>query len=76
MKLSAAVFNSYTENIVIHLAFSSSEVVLFLNRAMLDLNQILRANEINFAVLAALPAFLSAFLIGWLLKRPFTKVSL
>jgi len=41
--------------------------------AMLDLNQILRANEINFAVLAALPAFIGVFLIGWLLKWPFTK---
>ena len=41
---------------------------------MLELNQILRANEINFAVLAAVPAFLGVFLIGWLLKRPFTKV--
>jgi len=41
--------------------------------AMLDLNQILRANEINFAVLAAMPAVLGVFLIGWLLKRPFTK---
>jgi nuclear-control-of-ATPase protein 2 len=31
---------------------------------MLELNQILRANEINFAILAALPAFfLSLFLI-------------
>src|SRR4051812_43210683 len=28
-----------------------------LNRAMLELDQILKANEINFAVLAALPAF-------------------
>lgn len=26
-------------------------------RAMLELDQILRANEINFAILAALPAF-------------------
>ncbi|KAG0556391.1 hypothetical protein KC19_11G050300 [Ceratodon purpureus] len=46
---------------------------LDIETAMLDLNQILRANEINFAVLAAMPAFFGVFLIGWLLKRPFTK---
>jgi nuclear-control-of-ATPase protein 2 len=32
-------------------------IELFLHRAMLELDQILRANEINFAILAALPAF-------------------
>ncbi|KAK2431397.1 protein DGS1, mitochondrial [Trifolium repens] len=37
---------------------------LDIETAMLELNQILRANEINFAILAALPAFfLSLFLI-------------
>jgi nuclear-control-of-ATPase protein 2 len=40
---------------------------------MLELNQILRANEINFAVLAALPALLFAIAVGWLLRRPFIK---
>ncbi len=44
------------------------------HRAMLELNQILRANEINFAVLAALPALLFAIAVGWLLRRPFIKV--
>ncbi|GKV52017.1 hypothetical protein SLEP1_g58626 [Rubroshorea leprosula] len=44
---------------------------LDIERAMLELDQILRANEINFAILAALPAFfLSLILImsvrGWL----------
>jgi hypothetical protein len=43
---------------------------------MLELNQILRANEINFALLSAVPALLGAFMIGWLLKRPFIKVIL
>jgi nuclear-control-of-ATPase protein 2 len=43
------------------------------HRAMLELNQILRANEINFAVLAALPALLFAIAVGWLLRRPFIK---
>ena len=41
---------------------------------MLELNQILRANEINFAILAALPALLAAVVLGWLIKQPFTKV--
>jgi hypothetical protein len=54
-----------------HLDLSISGFVSYLCRAMLDLNQILRANEINFAVLAA---FLGVFLLGWLLKKPFTKV--
>jgi hypothetical protein len=57
-----------------HLDLSISGFVSYLCRAMLDLNQILRANEINFAVLAAMPAFLGVFLLGWLLKKPFTKV--
>jgi nuclear-control-of-ATPase protein 2 len=49
-------------------------LVFFVNRAMLELNQILRANEINFAILAALPALLAAVVLGWLVKQPFTKV--
>lgn len=46
---------------------------LDIETAMLELNQILRANEINFALLSAVPALLGAFMIGWLLKRPFIK---
>ncbi|GLJ59356.1 hypothetical protein SUGI_1504880, partial [Cryptomeria japonica] len=46
---------------------------LDIETAMLELNQILRANEINFAILAALPAFfitiiLAALLQIWLVK--------
>ncbi|KAK4772569.1 hypothetical protein SAY86_014344 [Trapa natans] len=36
---------------------------LDIETAMLELNQILRANEINFAILAALPAFFLSFLL-------------
>lgn len=36
---------------------------LDIETAMLELDQILRANEINFAVLAALPAFLLSFIL-------------
>ncbi|KAI5071139.1 hypothetical protein GOP47_0013390 [Adiantum capillus-veneris] len=41
---------------------------LDIETAMLELNQILRANEINFAILAALPALLFAVILGWLLR--------
>lgn len=41
---------------------------LDIETAMLELNQILRANEINFAILAALPAFLFAMILVWLLR--------
>lgn len=41
---------------------------LDIETAMLELNQILRANEINFAILAALPAFLFAVILVWLLR--------
>lgn len=54
--------------------FDMMVLVFFVHRAMLELNQILRANEINFAILAALPALLAAVLLGWLVKQPFTKV--
>ncbi|OVA14820.1 Nuclear control of ATP synthase 2 [Macleaya cordata] len=40
-----------------------------LNRAMLDLNQILRANEINFAILAALPAFFLSLILLMLVRK-------
>lgn len=39
--------------------------------AVLDLNQILRANEINFAILAFLPAFAFALILGALIRHPF-----
>lgn len=35
---------------------------------MLELNQILKANEINFAILAALPAFVIVFLLMMLAR--------
>lgn len=46
---------------------------LDIETAMLELDQILRANEINFAILAALPAFLVFVIMvmsvrGWLIK--------
>ncbi|XP_058107357.1 protein DGS1, mitochondrial isoform X2 [Magnolia sinica] len=41
---------------------------LDLETAMLELNQILRANEINFAILAALPAFFLSLLLLMLVR--------
>ncbi|OIW02796.1 hypothetical protein TanjilG_29572 [Lupinus angustifolius] len=38
-------------------------IEIVMDRAMLELNQILRANEINFAILAALPAFFLSLLL-------------
>lgn len=35
---------------------------------MLELDQILRANEINFAILAALPAFFLSLLLAMLVR--------
>ena len=43
-------------------------------RAMLELNQILRANEINFAVLTALPAFFLSLLLMMLVRGWFKQV--
>lgn len=43
-------------------------------RAMLELNQILRANEINFAILAALPAFFLSLLLIVLVRAWFKQV--
>lgn len=45
---------------------------LDIETAMLELNQILRANEINFAILAALPAFI-LILLGIMLVRSWLK---
>lgn len=44
-------------------------------RAMLELNQILRANEINFAVLAALPAFFLSLLLLMVVRAWFKQVN-
>ncbi|XP_048499612.1 protein DGS1, mitochondrial isoform X2 [Beta vulgaris subsp. vulgaris] len=41
---------------------------LDIETAMLELNQILKANEINFAILAALPAFVIVFLLMMLAR--------
>ncbi|XP_058181998.1 protein DGS1, mitochondrial [Rhododendron vialii] len=41
---------------------------LDIETAMLELDQILRANEINFAILAALPAFFLSFLLLMLMR--------
>lgn len=43
-------------------------MIVLLCRAMLELNQILRANEINFAILAALPAFFLSLLLLMLVR--------
>lgn len=42
---------------------------------MLELDQILKANEINFAVLAALPAFFLSLLLLMLLRAWYKQVS-
>ncbi|XP_057501178.1 protein DGS1, mitochondrial-like [Actinidia eriantha] len=42
---------------------------LDIETAMLELDQILRANEINFAILAALPAFFLSFLLLMLVRH-------
>lgn len=41
---------------------------LDIEEAMLELDQILRANEINFAILAALPAFFLSLVLAMLLR--------
>lgn len=41
---------------------------------MLELDQILKANEINFAILAALPAFFLSLLLLMLLRARFKRV--
>ncbi|XP_043724094.1 protein DGS1, mitochondrial-like [Telopea speciosissima] len=46
---------------------------LDIETAMLELNQILKANEINFAILAALPAFFLSLILLMLLRAWFTK---
>lgn len=46
---------------------------LDIETAMLELNQILRANEINFAILAALPAFFLSLLLLMLVRAWFKK---
>ncbi|PON74100.1 Nuclear control of ATP synthase [Parasponia andersonii] len=46
---------------------------LDIETAMLELNQILRANEINFAILAALPAFFLSLLLLMLVRAWYTQ---
>ncbi|XP_054819441.1 protein DGS1, mitochondrial [Prosopis cineraria] len=46
---------------------------LDIETAMLELNQILRANEINFAVLAALPAFFLSLLLAMVVRAWFKQ---
>ncbi|KAL4287162.1 hypothetical protein AHAS_Ahas19G0158600 [Arachis hypogaea] len=41
---------------------------IVMSRTMLELDQILRANEINFAILAALPAFILSLLLIMLVR--------
>ncbi|KDO66418.1 hypothetical protein CISIN_1g007748mg [Citrus sinensis] len=48
---------------------------LDIETAMLELDQILRANEINFAVLAALPAFILSFILLMLVRAWFKQDS-
>ncbi|XP_057497856.1 protein DGS1, mitochondrial-like isoform X2 [Actinidia eriantha] len=49
---------------------------LDIETAMLELDQILRANEINFAILAALPAFFLSFLLLMLVRAWLKQVHL
>ncbi|CAM6083411.1 unnamed protein product [Calypogeia fissa] len=42
-------------------------------RAMVELNQILRANEINFAMLAAFPAVLLTLFVGFIIQKLITE---
>ncbi|XP_073155117.1 protein DGS1, mitochondrial [Henckelia pumila] len=46
---------------------------LDIQEAMLELDQILRANEINFAILAALPAFFLSLVLAMLVRAWFKK---
>ncbi|XP_073313537.1 protein DGS1, mitochondrial-like [Primulina huaijiensis] len=46
---------------------------LDIDEAMLELDQILRANEINFAILAALPAFFLSLILAMLVRAWFKK---
>ncbi|XP_073066274.1 protein DGS1, mitochondrial-like [Primulina eburnea] len=46
---------------------------LDIEEAMLELDQILRANEINFAILAALPAFFLSLVLAMLVRAWFKK---
>ncbi|EPS59342.1 hypothetical protein M569_15465, partial [Genlisea aurea] len=46
---------------------------LDIEEAMLELDQILRANEINFAILAALPAFALVVLLGMVVRAWFKQ---
>ncbi|KAG0565107.1 hypothetical protein M758_8G160500 [Ceratodon purpureus] len=72
-ELSHPLRNLLTGQLARALLIQVQKLKLDIETAMLELNQILRANEINFAVLSAMPALLGAFLIGKLLKRPFIK---
>lgn len=56
------------------LRYSKHLIVCLSNRAMLELDQILRANEINFAILAALPAFFLSFVLLMLVRAWLKKV--
>ena len=49
-------------------------LIVLLGRAMLELDQILKANEINFAVLAALPAFFLCLFLLMLVRAWFKQV--
>ncbi|XP_024360120.1 protein DGS1, mitochondrial isoform X2 [Physcomitrium patens] len=72
-ELTHPVRNIFGGELARALLIQVQKLKLDVETAMLDLNQILRANEINFAVLAAMPAFLVALFVGWLLKKPFTE---
>lgn len=47
---------------------TNDSINCFVTRAMLELDQILKANEINFAILAALPAFVLSLLLLMLVR--------
>ena len=64
--------NNFRSDVLIKYTLSCDVVTAlkenFLYRAMLELDQILRANEINFAVLAALPAFFLSLVLLMLVR--------
>lgn len=60
--------NALGGELVRALLIQIQKLKLDIETAMLELDQILRANEINFAILAALPAFFLSFLLLMLVR--------
>lgn len=55
---------------------TNDSINCFVTRAMLELDQILKANEINFAILAALPAFVLSLLLLMLVRAWIMQVGI